>query len=178
MPVSWKRWHRLSREYGKLTGHSSESKELQFLAKRGENLLQESFHLPPQGEVLNAISSQTQILSGSLHWSCVWMWRGDPSETSFTNNNNNKAEHFKDKKIMGWKSSFPSCRLREPEINWMMGKSPFPHEGPGPPPTQNIFWCLFTAVVLSLYSKDQGMREKSVPLDISSLCVSRHKEEK
>lgn len=37
------------------------------------------------------------------------MWRGHPSETSFTNNNNNKAESFKEKKIMGWKREVLSC---------------------------------------------------------------------
>lgn len=60
----------------------------------------------------------------------------------------------------------------------MMGKCPCPHEGPVPPPTQNIFWCLLTAVVLFLHSKDQGTRGKSVPLDFSLSCGLRHKEEK
>lgn len=107
--VSWKTVTQIEQGVWEVDGSLKWIQRTTVPGRKGENLLYESFYLPPQGEVLNAISSQTQISSGSLYWSRVLMWRGDPSETSFTNNNNNKAESFKDKKIMGWKTGVLSC---------------------------------------------------------------------
>lgn len=42
----------------------------------------------------------------------------------------------------------------------MMGKYPSPQESPGPPATQSTFCCPFTPGLLSLHTKDQGMREE------------------
>lgn len=42
----------------------------------------------------------------------------------------------------------------------MMGKCPSPQESPGPPATQSTSCCPFTPGLLSLHTKDQGMREE------------------
>lgn len=175
--LAGKQWHRLRREYGKLMGHSSESKELQFLAEEVKTFCRNRFIFPHRERLWTQFPAKPKFLL-EVFIDHVCKCGGDILQRPvLQTTTTTKLKASKRKRSWGGREKFfPILQtFREPEINWMMGKCPCPHEGPGPPPTQNIFWCLFTAVILSLHSKE-GMREKSVPLDTSSSWGPRHKE--
>lgn len=176
--LAGKWWHRLSWEYGKLMGHSSESKELQFLAEEVKTFCRNLFIFLRRETFWTQFPAKLKFLLEVFNdhvCECGEEILQRPVLQTITTT---KWKASKTKRSWGGREKFfPVLQtFREPVTNGTMGKCPCRHEGPGPPHTQNIFWCLFAAVALPLHSKDQGTREKNVPLDISSPCGPRHKE--
>ena len=82
--LAGKQWHRLNREYGKpfcqLMGHSSGSKEPQFLAEELKTLCSNLFLFLHRERFWTQFPAKPSF-SGSPYWSSVWLWMGGTLES-------------------------------------------------------------------------------------------------